>query len=463
MKKIILTLLTLFFYSLPTFAYVSSKTNTISVPENQTFQLEIVSDSASSRPDLAPLDADFDVLGDKSSKSVSFINGQMRSEQKIVLVLKPKRTGVLTVPSIVWGGEKTQPIQIEVLKASDSIKMKNETALFIDAQVLSDKIYEGAGFVYRVQVLERVGLVDGAFTAPQLDGAQVIPLGQPVLSQIQKDNVLYQGLTQDYVIFPETAGSKTILPAMFQGYYQDALDPFQSFGMMDSFIYRPNSHKEIMVRAKPVQIEVLPRPESAKNKWWLPSSDVTISQKLEGTENATVGQPLSRQIELTALGVLGNMLPDVDMSGNQDFKVYAEEPKKTQVYEDNIGLIGKENRTFVVVPLKSGQLKLPPISVHWFDVDAGKMKTAQLDGVTVSVAPDVNAPVEQKVTPQMSQNEPRTEDTKLKNTDYLKENNLLYFMFGLCAGLFLGMIGILVVHRMKYKKSKLPEFYPQNK
>jgi hypothetical protein len=190
---------------------------------------------------------------------------------------------------------------------------------------------------------------------------------------------------------------------------------------------------------------------------------VTISQKLEGAENATVGQPLSRQIELTALGVLGNMLPDIDMNGNQDFKVYAEEPKKTQSYEDSIGLIGRENRTFVVVPLKSGQLKLPPISVHWFDVDSGEMKTAQLDGVTVNVAPDMNAPIEQIQPSQKMQNEPVTEGEKLKNTDYLKENNLLYFMFGLCAGLFLGMIGILVVHRMKYKKSKLPEFYPQNK
>ena len=460
MKKIFIWLF-LCFYSVSAFAQVKAVVKDVFVLEQQPFQLELIANSVTAKPDYSPLETDFDIIGDSIAQSVSFINGRMVSEQKIILTLIAKKTGVLTIPALEWNGQKTNTIQIEVKPASDSVQINDETAVFIDAKPLSATTYQGAGITYRVEVFDRLGFFDVYFIPPYLADAQIVPLGEYKLSQKEKDGQLYQVFTQDYILFPEKAGDLTILPASFKGVYRQKNS--QPFGFEDSFIFQPLGRKEIIVRAKKSDVKVLPRPNERLNQWWLPSSDVKLSEEWKNLADAKIGQPITRHIQLRALNVLGNMLPDIDIQGSEDFKVYAENVQKTQIYEDSIGLIANENRTFVFIPLKSGKLTLPAVSLSWFDVSSGEFKEAYLPAKDIDVTDNPQIITTKPSSQSPLSVEAKSGDVKIEEKPFVKENKMLYFINGLGVGLIFGLFAVVILLHKRPKKNKLPPLYPQNK
>ncbi len=468
MKKLIFLLIC--FYVMPAFAAIRARTDALNITEGQTFNLEIQTDGAQSKqPDLTALQKDFEILGQSQGQSSHFDGFTRKTQQSLTLTLQPKKTGILEIPSITWGNEKTKPLQIEVQAASDTAQIKNQSAVLIEGYPMATTTYQDAGIVYRAQIFERVGLIDGAFTAPKMANAQVIPLGSPTLSQAKKDDILYQTWTQDYIIFPEKNGDNlTIEPSSFQGYYRKTAssDSLLPFGFSDPFIYQPtlSARSEVLVRAKPTQITVLPKPAEAENRWWLPSTNVVLTEKWSGLDDEVqVGQPITRQVEMQAVNALGRMLPDLTVPTNDDFKIYPEQAQKREVYEPTLELVGIQTRTFAFIPLKAGNLTIPAITVQWFDTMDGQMKTARLPAKTVHIVPNPNQPTTiQSIPPNKEKSAARIEPAQQKPANPLtQENNLLYFMSGLCVGLLIGMIAIIILHRTYTQRKKLPELYPQ--
>ena len=471
MKKLFFLLFCL--YSFSALAELTAKIDNANIAENQTFNLEIQSDSTlKGAPDLSPLSADFDIVS-QGEKSASFFDGKTHQEQKsIILTLHPKRTGTLTVPVIRWGTQESKPLQIQVNALSKQVQIQNQTAVLIEAAPLTQTAYQGAGFIYRAKVFERVGLIEGAFDAPELKNAEVIPLGSPILSQEKRDDVLYQVVTQDYIIFPDSVGSDLkIEPALFQGYYKKPTPSRQllPFGFGDDFIYQPlfDNREEVSVRANPTFINVLPKPQEAGKSWWLPSTDVTLNETWSGINQADeiqVGKPITRHIELQAQNALGRMLPDFNIDGNADFKVYPEQAQKKEVYDATKGLIGQEDQSFVFVPLHSGRLTLPAVSLRWFDTVSGTFKTAFLPEKSIFVYPNPAYADKQPIKPNvLPQSTPTEEKIHPLNALYSKENNLLYFFSGLCCGLSFAVIAVIFLHRRHTHTKKLPELYPHEK
>ena len=68
----------------------------------------------SGQPDLAPLQQSFDILGTSSSTMIELVNGSASEKTQVVLTLAAKRTGRLTIPSLTWGGERSQPLTLSV-------------------------------------------------------------------------------------------------------------------------------------------------------------------------------------------------------------------------------------------------------------------------------------------------------------------------------------------------------------
>ena len=307
-----------------------------------------------------------------------------------------------------------------------------------------------------------MGIFDIHFIAPYLADAQIIPLGEYSLSQKEKDGQLYQVFTQDFILFPEKSGNFTILPASFKAAYRQQ-NKRDTFALMDSFIFQPIGRKEIVVRAKPIEIKVLPRPKETLNQWWLPSSDVTLSEEWSELENVKVGQPITRRIQLKALNVLGNMLPDINIQSSENFKVYGENIQKTQMYEKNVGLIGYETRNFVFVPLKAGELTLPSVVVNWFDVSSSTLKKAILPSKNINVVADLELLEAENQIKMPKQNKEKVNANDVLSKPFEKENKKLYFLAGLSIGLIIALLTISIFYLRHRRKNKLPELYPQNK
>ena len=468
MKKIIILLM--FLYASNAFAFLKAQTDQVNISENEVFQLEIQTDAnINDMPDLTPLQADFEVVGHGSSQISHFDGKNYVVQNSLILNLIPKRTGILTIPELTLGKEKTNPLQIEVKPHADTIEIQNENAVIIEGEPLSQTTYQGAGLIYRAKLFERIGLTNGIFHQPYLADAQIFPLGSSSLSQEQKDGSLYQVLTQDYIIFPEKSGNDLIIePAKFQGYYnkRHSTEQIRPFGFADSFIYqpRPSVQKEFSVKAKPVQITVLPQPENTKNYWWLPSTNVSLSEEWNDEQKSfKVGDPITRQVTLNAVNALGRMLPDLSFTNTNDFKVYPEEPQKKETIDSSGNLVGIETQSFAFIPLRAGKITLPALSVSWFDVNDGQMKKATLPSKTFTVEPNPQyaSSVKQENPPE--QKEEKKSATLPVQEPFKQENNLLYFMGGLCFGLGFGVIGIILFHQKRSHKKKLPELYPHEK
>lgn len=65
-------------------------------------------------PDLSTLAADFEVLDRRIERRFSVHNGVRNAQVRLGLILRPKRDGALTVPSIAFGGARTDPIAVQV-------------------------------------------------------------------------------------------------------------------------------------------------------------------------------------------------------------------------------------------------------------------------------------------------------------------------------------------------------------
>ena len=68
------------------------------------------------------------------------------------------------------------------------------------------------------------------------------------------------------------------------------------------------------------------------------------------------------------------------------FKIYPDQPK-TKVGLKGGSLAGEKTFKFALVPLKSGPVKLPPVSLSWFDPKQKKYRTARTKPVSLTVLP----------------------------------------------------------------------------
>jgi len=109
---------------------VTARIDRTQIQEYESVWLIIRSSSSSSQsPDLAPLEKDFDVLGQSKSSSVNIVNGKMESNSEWSINLMPKRTGELQIPPIAIGDDFTSPITLKVKPASN-LSDSNENRIF---------------------------------------------------------------------------------------------------------------------------------------------------------------------------------------------------------------------------------------------------------------------------------------------------------------------------------------------
>src|SRR5690242_15684509 len=97
------------------FASVSASLDASEIAAGDTVQLTLEHDGRTSgQPDVAPLERNFDILGTSSSTSIELINGSASEKTEVVLTLAPKVSGHLTIPSLSWDGERSQPLSLLV-------------------------------------------------------------------------------------------------------------------------------------------------------------------------------------------------------------------------------------------------------------------------------------------------------------------------------------------------------------
>ncbi len=169
-------------------------------------------------------------------------------------------------------------------------------------------------------------------------------------------------------------------------------DPFQD-PLFDQFFSRNYQLRRESIRGVPIQVKVLPLPESGKpsNFSGIIADGLSISsgldRKVDHGKASSVSESDALNFRVVFAGrgdIRGISKPELALGDS--FKEY--ESKATpEVKVDENGISGKKTFEYVLVPRKSGQLAIPAIEVVYFDSAARAYRTLRSESISLEVKP----------------------------------------------------------------------------
>lgn len=352
------------------------------ITENETFRLFLRYDKQAgfNMPDLAPLKKNFKILDQvHSSQERSTIGKNSNSIffTEWILVLSPKTSGTLIIPPISFDGQFSQEIEITVNKISQEIRNNINQQFFFDIDVDAGPMYVQAQILYTVKVYYTVGHNDPTLNDLNVTDARVIKLGndRKFMTSIDGQNVgVYE---RKYAIFPEESGELVI--------------PGQRFNATIPSPYsRLSRGKPISIVTKPVRIMILPAPANYPQAPWLPSPQISISDRWSKPYSEwQVGEPVTRNITINAQGLSGSQLPSIALPIVEGLKYYPDQSEH-QDHTDSSGIQGVYQQSLAIVPTQSGRITVPEMRIPWWNIETNRLEYAILPAQTVDVAAAAN-------------------------------------------------------------------------
>ncbi len=374
-------------------AKVSTSLERTRIALGESVQLTISTDQkqGASGVDTTPLETDFDVLGRSSSSQVSMMNGQVKSETRIMLDLRPKRDGVLTIPALKLGKEQSLPLKLTVSNqpvTSTSPLQAGQTPVLIEAvwednPSATTQAYVQGQLNLVVRIYHQNNLRDAGLDEPRPADTLVRQIGKNRQGRATKNGVEYQTLEVRYALFPQKSGLLTVPPIPMQLRVPDQRQSGNRNFPFGGFF---NQGRLVTLRTQPLSIEVLPPPPGYTGSVWLPAEEVVLNRTGLPDGPISVGDAINMQVDLSALGLTAEQLPEVTIPDlGRAFNAYPDQPEFENKTDGRI-IIGHRQQTIVLIPAKAGELTIPEIEVDWWDTESNQQRSTKLPAVTVAVA-----------------------------------------------------------------------------
>jgi len=345
------------------------------IDSNETLQLLVRLDSQAliGEPDFTVIENDFEILSTSRQQQYSRINGQTESFTDWNLLLAPKRTGRLLVPSIKYKKDISNAIEITVRKATAASAAGQP--VYTETLVDKSEVYIQEQLLLTHRLYTSVRLSDLSLDPLKIDDALMQKVSE---TQFQK-NVAgknYQVVEIVYALFPQASG-KLQIPALRFSAYEASNNRYGGFSARGNRIIRSTDAKTIDVMARPAQVDI---------DNWMPASSIGLNQQWSSPlDQLKVGEPVTRNISITAKGLTGAQIMPLTLRESDDYKVYPDQPQLDDS-ADISGVTGVRRESFALVPNRPGEITVPGISLRWWNSGKQRMETATLDPVTLQVA-----------------------------------------------------------------------------
>ena len=372
---------------LATFSALADTRTTLSkdaVAMGEPVVLTIDTDQPVASPNLAPLRVDFAIGDVSSSRQFGIDSNGVRANQQIRVVLRPLRSGMLAIPALDIGNQRTAPLMLEVLASGNTRptapgrastgSTRADGPVFIDTVFDDANPYVQQAIGVTVRLHYAINLFNGEFRQPEPpDGASLQPVGNDSRSMRVVNGRQYQVLERHYLLVPERSGPLRIPGASFtgqgeSGFFEDL------FG---------DGRELVSAEAPSRTLQVRPIPASAGTPW-LPARQVSLRVNAPPS-SARAGEAFDVVVELRADGVTGTQLPELQMSG-PGAQVFAQPAQSTDGFGN-----GRPNvvttRRFSIVPQQAGTLRLQVAPVVWWDVASDTARRANVAPLVVQVSP----------------------------------------------------------------------------
>ncbi len=362
---------------------VSASVDKNPVMVDESFILSVVANGEVDRDafDSSFLMKDFVVGRTSVSSQTKMINFDTTRSTTWSTVLIPKNKGRFTIPAFNIEGSQTKPIEVLVIPVTANAS-ENGRDLFITTDVDVEQAYLAQQIRYTVKLHLGKDLQRGSLSSPTLENADIRQIGKDKEYNEVVDGRRYRIIERSFAIIAQQSGTYTIEGPLFEGEVID--NSRQSFGFFN--------RSKAVNRVGPSQsITVLPIP-SNYDQHWLPSAFVQLDDEWQGnTREFIAGEPITRTITLTAIGVVEEQLPKITSAYPYSVKTYPDQAETTTVEKDDT-LIAQRKESIAIIPSQAGELIIPEVRIPWFNTITKKTEYAVLAEKTLQILPATTQP-----------------------------------------------------------------------
>jgi hypothetical protein len=341
--------------------------------------LTIQSDESSGKPDLASLGKDFDTRGVATSSQTTIVNGSMKSSMQWAVTLTPRHSGVIDIPALPVGGERTLPLRVGVdpgpsagagsqVSAQPTSHTNASEPVFIESSIDPPNPYVQQATIYTVRLYYAVALLDAALNVSPSDHGDLRQIGEDERNSVIVQGHRYDVLVRHYLLQPESSGMLHIPAPVFQGRTMPNVDDMFD----DTTAGNPGN---LRTAGKQLDVQVRARPRQSRDPW-LPARAVQLSVD-PPTTPLHANEPFSIVVKIEGEGVTAAQLPEITLPTIPGTQVYPE-PSTTADHARDGSLVAERTRRFAIVSDHPGDLQLPALEVPWWDIGNDRAAVARV-------------------------------------------------------------------------------------
>ena len=337
-------------------------------------------------------------LGSNTQSSMRVIDGRTSVSLNVQYRYQAVREGTFEIPSfaVVAGGRtlRTEALPLTVSAeppgpgqsgSSDASGVAPED-LFITSEASKTRVHEGEPFVVEYRIWTKVDVSSFNFTrVPEPAGfwvEDVTPQGPPRVEQLTRSGQQYaSAVIRRVALVPMGAGTRTIDPIVLEAQVRlRGADPFDRFFGGRSFF--GGSSVAAGVVSEPLTITVEALPAGAPDPFSGVVGRLEIDTSLDRDSVAT-NDAVTLTVRMSGDGNL-RAVPAPELGLASDFEVFPPEVSES-VRALGAGLTGEKTFEYVVIPRAPGSREIPPLTMSYFDPDAGVYRTAESVAIPLTV------------------------------------------------------------------------------
>ena len=325
--------------------------------------------------DTSKLEQDFQVLSVSPSLSKQLENEKLVNIMRWEVLLAPRHSGTIIIPVLTIKDYQTPQLSLKVNEGNAG-KDLIEKVFF---QVSSDRSnpYQGEQFIVTARLFHNRNLLSGFITEPETEDSEINRIVGDSRYQAVIEGENYEVLERRIAVMATSVG-RLLLPG------------FEFLGSIDLGGHaegaNSNNSRRIWRQSDPLRIDIQPE-QTTDARPWLPLRQLRISQQWKEPEKGLVsGDSISRNITLLVENFPAALLPDdlLEVSA-ANMKVYLDQPERED-FVDGDRLVASFRQTQVIVFSGMGEIKVPDLTIDWWDIEGNKQRRSVLPGRKISIA-----------------------------------------------------------------------------
>tara|TARA_R110000824_G_scaffold7892_6_gene35913 strand:- start:23973 stop:25448 length:1476 start_codon:yes stop_codon:yes gene_type:complete len=281
----------------------------------------------------------------------------------------------LFFPASAWA-----QIAAENQSISELSHATENNEVFLLTTLDKSQAYVQEALIFSIKLYYTLSFERGAtFSSLELSPAAFNKLGEDLNYTETVNDILYTVNESRFVIFPQNSGDFTIEPIRFRAFTQTRAT------RNNPNLKTTDQRQRIELQSESHQIPILPVPDNFPSPYWLPSSNISISENWSRSlDDMRIGDSVVRSIQLNADDLYASMLINLDFTANSSLRSYPAEAQQVDITESG-GVSSGHSQNITLVATEAGRFELPAIEIPWWNTRNDSLEFASLPALTLDI------------------------------------------------------------------------------